>query len=70
MNAVPTPAQRRMLESVRDYGEPLAHLHGRSAHGGASGTLAVLRRRGWVTRGVAPMTLTPAGETALRMTTR
>jgi hypothetical protein len=46
-----SPAQRRALESVRDHGDPLHHVHGAAAHGGASGTIASLRRAGAVDLG-------------------
>jgi hypothetical protein len=38
-------AQFRMLEDVVDLGDPWHRVRGRSAHGGAQGTLAFLLRR-------------------------
>lgn len=45
----PTPAMRRVLGNAI-AGRPLAAgLSGRAAHGGLAGTVAALRRRGWLT---------------------
>lgn len=43
-----TAAQRAMLGSVRDTGDPFAHLRAISHFGGATGTLASLEARGLV----------------------
>lgn len=37
-------AQMRMLEDVAEHGEPYMRVHGQSAHGGASATIASLMR--------------------------
>lgn len=57
-----SPSQIRMLRSIREHGSPTYGLRGRSAHGGAEGTLASLRRRGLVT---SDCQLTTEGERAL-----
>jgi hypothetical protein len=41
-----TPAMWRMLFDIRDHDDPGYSLRGMSAHGGASGTSAALRKRG------------------------
>ncbi len=46
MSMALTVAQQLMLKSAAIHGDPMAHLHGRSAHGGATRTMWTLRRRG------------------------
>jgi hypothetical protein len=43
-----TSAQIRMLESGRDTGNLYAHIHGRSAAGGAIRTVQALRKLGYI----------------------
>jgi hypothetical protein len=59
-------AQRRALESARDYGGPARHIKGRSAAGGFCSTQAVLLREIWIdTDG----NITPSGLRALEQGT-
>ena len=43
-----TPSQRNWLKALSKGRDPMAQLHGRSAHGGATGTWASLYRRGLI----------------------
>lgn len=64
-------AQARMLEAIRDFGDPYYHIAGtgQSRHGGAAGTIASLHRRKLIlsktTRGRYRYMLTLAGREAL-----
>lgn len=64
MNAKLSPAMVAMLRSARDRGDPFAHIYGQpqSVHGGASGTVAALVRRGLLDKA---WNITPAGRNAL-----
>lgn len=62
MSMALTVAQVLMLESAAIHGDPMAHLQGRSAHGGATRTIVALRRLGLL--GVAGQ-ITDAGRAAL-----
>jgi hypothetical protein len=64
----PTFAQVRALQDIRDHGDPTARVHGRSAHGGLQGTLAVIVRKRWAYRQSHDdaWVLTDAGVTLLR----
>lgn len=44
----PSVAQLRVLRSLKNGLTADAHLSGRSEYGGLSGTIMVLRRRGWI----------------------
>ena len=62
----PTPPMRRALENAVAGRDLAAGLVGRAAHGGLAGTLAALRRRGWLVGD----TITDAGRAALAQTNR
>lgn len=48
MTKKPSESQIRALKNVME-GRPIdAHIRGRSAHGGFSGTIVSLHRRGWI----------------------
>jgi len=65
-----TDAQFEMLRSVRVHGDPMAHIVGMSAHGGAPRTLKVLEDHKLIAfkdggrRGRPRHVLTPAGRKA------
>jgi hypothetical protein len=58
----PSPAQLAALRNMAAGKRPGYGIYGNSAHGGLSGTIVSLHRRGWIdTNGI-----TEAGRTALR----
>ena len=40
-------AQRRVLEDIRDEGDPAWRCHGRSMHGGLTSVLSLILRNKW-----------------------
>lgn len=46
-SVLPTEPQRRVLEDIRDHGDP-SHRADVSMHGAVAATLRALRRFGWV----------------------
>jgi hypothetical protein len=65
-----TPAQRRWLLALLSGDNPWNRIHGRSAHGGAVRTVALLTSRRWLAEGQltaagreVAMSLVPKGET-------
>lgn len=58
----PSPAMLAAMRNLAAGKRPNAGLSGRSAHGGLSGTMVALRRRGWIN---AEERLTDAGRAAL-----
>lgn len=60
-----SPAQLHMLLNIRDYADPWRGISGRSAHGGATGTMFVLKRKGLIYHTGMAWVLTDAGKQAL-----
>lgn len=61
-----TPTQMVIMETIRDYGDPLSSFRGRAARGGAMRSLHSLERRGLVAHDpCSPYKLTEYGVKAL-----